>query len=79
MLELNSRKLSFKFNGEDQLLKFPTVKELRDYSNEYDKAEDKISMISKFLVSLGLNQEVCDQLELGHLETILKELTSSKK
>jgi catalase (peroxidase I) len=79
MLELNSRKLEVKFNGEIFNLKFPTVKEMRLYSDGYDKADDKTKVIVDFIASLGMPSDKCEQLEVEHLEMLLKELTSTKK
>ena len=79
MLELNSTKLEIKFNGEVNNLTFPTVKQMREYAKNYEESDDKIEVITKFLIGLGLKKDVCDLLEFNHLEKILEELTKSKK
>lgn len=79
MLEIKSRVLQFKFNDEVQELSYPTVKQLMAYTKQFAGAEDKVKLICEFLVSLGLDQTVCDSLEMPNLEMIIGELTSSKK
>jgi len=79
MLEFKSRKLEIKFDDELHRLNYPTVKEIQLYNESFDKEENKVKMICDFVVSLGLKQEVCDKLEMHHLEAILKELTDTKK
>lgn len=79
MLELKTRKLEIKFNDKVHTLNFPTVKQMNEYSESYEKNENKIGVISDLLKSLGLEESVCDLLELDHLEKILGALTDTKK
>lgn len=79
MLEFNSRKLEIKFDGELHRMDYPTVKQVQLYNDSFEKEENKVKLICDFIVSLGLKQDVCDKLEMHHLESILKELTDTKK
>ncbi len=81
MLDFSRRELVFKFDGEEQTVRFPSVKDLAKYQEEYAKAEEgkQGQLIIDFLVSLGLKQEVADLLEIEACTAILKELTSVKK
>jgi hypothetical protein len=79
MLEFNSRKLEIKFDGELHRLDYPSVKQVQEYNVQFEKEDNNITAICNFIVNLGLKQEVCDKLEMHHLEAILKELTSTKK
>ena len=79
MLKLQTRKLESEFNDKKYMANFPSVHQLKDYSVEYDKEEDKTDVVINFLVKLGLPSEVVSQFEMDHLTLILEELSSSKK
>lgn len=80
MLEFQSRVLKFKFDGVDHTIRFPNVRELRAFSNNYDKEEsDKVQLIFDLIVSLGMDKEECEKLEMSMLNEILTELTKEKK
>ncbi len=80
MLEFQSRVLKVKFDGADHDIRFPNVKELRNFSTGYDDAKsDKVQMIFDLIVTLGMDKDACEKLEMGMLENILTELTKEKK
>ena len=79
MLEFKSKKLEFKFNDVKHSISFPSVMQLRSFSENYEKEEDKIGMIYNLVTELGMDKDICNQLEIGMLEQILTELTVSKK
>ena len=79
MLEFKSKMLEFKFNGDKHSICYPSVMQLRNFSENYDKEDDKIGMIYNLVTELGMDKDVCNQLEIGMLEQILAELTVSKK
>lgn len=77
MLEFNKRELKFKFDGDEQKLRFPSVKDLSAYQKKYKKVgeEDSAEVVVDFLVELGLKKEVAEMLETRQVEVILKKLT----
>jgi len=79
MLEFVKRELEFKFDDEVYKIKFPTVKEMSEYSKTYDEKEDKFEVIVNFLEKLGLQRDITEQMEVNHLTTIVKALTEEKK
>ena len=81
MLELKRRVLEFKLDEEVITVKYPSVKQVSEYSKTYDtaKADDKFDEVVKFLEGLGLAREVCEGMEVSHLETVIKALTEAKK
>ncbi len=79
MLELESNKLEIKFNNAIYFLKFPTVREFKEYREKFKDTENSLDHISAFLSSLGLPCEVCEQLEIIHMNKIVKALTEEKK
>ena len=79
MLEFVKRELEFKFDDEVYKIKFPTVKEMSEYSKTYDEKEDKFEVIVNFLEKLGLQRDITEQMEVKHLTTIVKALTEEKK
>jgi hypothetical protein len=79
MLEFNSRKLEIKFDGTIHTLSFPTVKQMNEYNDSFETEKNKVKLICDFIARLGLPEDVCEKLEMHHLEAILKELTEVKK
>jgi len=79
MLDFRTRELEIKFNGELHRIGYPTVKQVQVYNEGFEKEENKVKLICDFIVELGLDREVCDKLEMHHLEAILKELIDTKK
>jgi alcohol dehydrogenase class IV len=83
MLELKSKVLKLKFNDKVCEVKHPTVKEHMAFSKEHEKAKDdvekSIDCIFDFLVSLGLDKELKDALQMEHLNMILEEIGGGAK
>lgn len=79
MLNLESNKLKFLFNGQEKEMKFPTVKEWGEYNKKIKAKEvDEGEMLMEFFVNMGLDRETCEQLESAHVESIVKALTEKK-
>ena len=79
MLNLESSKLKFTFNGEKKEMRFPTVKEWGVYNKKLkDKKADEGQLLMEFFVDMGLDKETCEMLEGGHVEKIVKALTEKK-
>ena len=78
-MEFFSKELEFKFNGEDQKCRFPTIRELKDYQKDYAKTEEKLDVIEGFLIKLGLKEEVVQSLHMDHLTKIIEEISGAKK
>lgn len=81
MLDLQKRQLKFKYDGEDQLIRYPSVKDLSEYQEKYKEAEGKneAGVVIEFLIDLGLNAKIANELEASHVQLIMKELTDAKK
>ena len=79
MLEFSRRELKFKLDDREHNVNFPSVKQMAEYSKAYAESEDKFESVIEFLVKLGLEKEVCENLELDHLNKIIKVLTEEKK
>jgi hypothetical protein len=79
MLEFITRELKFKLDDKEMKMRFPSAKQMAEYSDNYDKNEDKYECIFSFLEKLGLEREVSESMEAGYLTQILKALTEEKK
>jgi len=79
MLEFSRRELQFKLDDVEYNIKFPSVKQMSSYSKAYAESADKFDSVIEFLVELGLEKEMCENLELDHLNKIIKVLTEEKK
>lgn len=79
MLEFKRRVLKFSLDDVDYNLNYPTVKQVAEYSREYSESTDQIETVINFLDGLGLGREVCEGMEMPHLNQILEKLTEEKK
>lgn len=79
MLEFKKRVLQFKYDGEVQQLSYPTVKQIKELQELQKKEESEIAVLEKFLLDLGMKQEIYDQLEVGSVNTIVEALVEQKK
>ena len=82
MLNLESNKLVFTFNGTEKKMRFPTVKEWVAYQVKIQEAKNNSDAIEsglEFFVGLGLDKKTAELLENEHLEQIMNVLAGSKK
>lgn len=83
MLNLETNRLVLKFNGVEETLRYPTIREFASYEKRVLALNNDFEAIVEeglgFLMGLGLSKETCDQLELNHVETITETLRSPKK
>lgn len=80
MLEFNSRRLKFKYDGEEHGIDYPNVKQVREFQKKNkDTEEGDTEPVFNFLEGLGLNRDVMDKLEVGHITTIMDKLTEPQK
>lgn len=82
-MELKKRVLSFKFEGKEINVKFPTVIQMRDYGIEAKKLKEGdskfIDLMLDFLVKLGLPSELKEELEHEHVMKIMDSITPKKE
>jgi hypothetical protein len=79
MLKFETRVLQFEFNGEVQRINYPTVKRIKELNELQKKETDEVVALEKFLLDLGMKQEVFDKLEVGAMNTIVEHLVDAKK
>jgi len=80
MLELNSKKLKLTFNSKVYELRYPTVKDLKEYNELVKKGDHtEMDLIVSMLDGVGLSKNVTDTMEIGHLNAIVEELIVAKK
>lgn len=79
MLNLETNNLKFKFNGKEQSMRFPTVKEWGKYRNKLKNNEGKeAELMLEFFVDLGLDKKVSESLEAHHAESLVNALVEKK-
>jgi hypothetical protein len=83
MLDFESSKLKFKFNGEVKEITFPTAYQWGVYQKNIQAVEkdDGCGLIEaglNFFVKLGLDEDTAKKLESHHIEGLLKALTEKK-
>jgi hypothetical protein len=79
MLDFKKRVLKFSFDGNEYKIDYPNVRQTSKFSKDYEVAKDKIEVVINFLDKLGFDKEVCEQMEMDHLNQILEKLTEAKK
>ena len=80
MLEFNTKKLKIKFNETVYEINYPTVADLKDYTEKLEgKDINEIELVLELLGNLGLPKEVLGKMEMDHLNLIIKELIQTKK
>ena len=83
MLELTRVKIEIKLDGQTYSMRMPTYKETIKHQVESKAiANDEVKSsehLMKYLSELGLPIEVCESLELDHLEKILDFILGAKK
>lgn len=79
MLEFKKRVLKFNFDGSEYNINYPNVRQTAQFSDDYEKAKNKVDVVISFLDKLGFDKRVCEQMEMDHLNQILEKLTEAKK
>ena len=80
MLEFSTKKLQIKFNETLYEIGYPTVADLKDYTEKLDeKKETEIQLVLDLLDNLGLPKKVSGKMEMDHLNVIIEELIQTKK
>ena len=80
MLEFKSRELKLKFNDKEYTVKYPTVSDVVDFTEELEKKEVKeVTVIMTLLDKLGLPKKVSGLMEIGQLNALVTELLKEKK
>lgn len=75
MLEFIDKKLKFKFKGEQYEIDYPMVKSVNTYRKELKKkGADEVECTINFLVDLGAEREVIENLRIAQLTQLTDEL-----
>lgn len=78
-MEITRSKLKLKLYGEDYEMSFPTISKWREYQNKITKGDvDEITAAIGFLCDLGLPKDVCEDVELEHLNQIISAFVQKK-
>jgi len=78
-MNFEKRNLKVKIFGNEYLLNFPTVKQVRELSKLQETNKDGIETTVNFLSELGLPSEVCWEMEVDQLMELSTMLMGSKK
>ena len=77
-MDLSSRKLSLKWNGDEYSVKHPSVKQHMSYVAQLQKKEGKeVEVLINFLDSLGLPKEASLEMDIAHLQQLMSALTGT--
>ena len=77
MLNFDSKKLEFKFNGEMQEIDYPTIKMINGFRKKLKKdGADEVDETINFICDLGAKREVVENLRLPQLNALVEELTN---
>jgi len=79
-MEIQRRKLNLVIDGQAYELAYPSIKLWRQYQEKIMTPKvNELDVAIGFLSQLGLPSEVSESLELGHISSIINELTILKK
>lgn len=79
-MEIQRRKLNLVIDGQAFELAYPSIKLWREYQERMTAPKaNELDVAIGFLSQLGLPKEVSESLELGHISSIINELTALKK
>lgn len=82
MLQFKKSVLEFQFENSIVKLRFPTMKELNSFrKSQKEKSKDEeedIAPLMEFLVSLGMQEEIANQLEPWMFKQIIDELMKDR-
>ena len=77
-MDLSSRILSLKWNGNEYNVKHPSVKQHMAYTTQLQKKKGKeVEVLIDFLDGLGLPKECSMEMELSHLQQVVGALTGT--
>ena len=77
-MDLSSRTLSLKWNGDEYSLKHPSVRQHMAYTEQLQKKKGKeVEVLIDFLDGLGLPKKASLEMELGHLQQVVGALTGT--
>ena len=78
-LEFKRKLLRLKLDDQTYELKFPTVRQVDEFSNKAKGKEDDLSPTLSFLENLGLPEKVSLGMEPDMLKTVIETLSGQKK
>lgn len=77
MLSFESKKLVFKFDGEEQEIEYPTIRKISQFRKELQAKEtDEVEITIRFLCNLGAKRETIEALRISQLNKLVEELTN---
>ena len=79
MLELVEEKFEFKFKEVKYVIDFPSVSELRDYTEEVSTKGKELDAVFNLLEKLGVKKAVLDKIKSNQLKLLVEGLISTKK
>jgi hypothetical protein len=81
-MELVKTKINVKLYGQDYALEAPKALEAAEFIDSVSGAKltnkEMITKTHNFLVKMGLPKEVCEDLELEHLNKLIEFITKKK-
>jgi hypothetical protein len=78
-LKLERKKIDVCIDGSVHTIKFPTVKQTREFQLNKDEKKSELDQGIDFLVSLGMPREICEELEMAHVKKIFDLIESEVK
>lgn len=81
MIEFQRKKLKFKLDGQEYGFNFPTVGQYRSFNKKLKNMGEgnEFDCMIEFLVSMGLNAEIAEGMEVDHITAIFDEISGQKK
>lgn len=79
MIKLQKKVFQFEYDGEVYKLKSPSVKDVTSLQKRIEKEGESVDIAIDFLSNLGMKKEVCYEMEIDNLNTIIEAVVGAKK
>ena len=80
-MEFKRTELELTIYGQKCKLRFPVMREFREFSKKAANAseQDSLDLTKDFLCSLGMSEQLFEELEPDHMRQIIESVTSKQK
>jgi hypothetical protein len=79
MIKLQKKVFQFEYDGDVYKLKSPSVKDVTALQKRIEKDGESVDIAIDFLSNLGMKKEVCYEMEIDNLNTIIEAVVGAKK
>ena len=79
MIKLQKKVFKFEYDGNVYELKSPSVKDVTKLQERIKKEGESVDIAIDFLSNLGIDKNICYEMEVDNLNTIIEAVVGAKK